>query len=208
MGVSFPTLSLGNTNWTVEAWIWRTTDIDGTGSAVSFGPAGGGFAMVTYWSTGTTYDGYLCVQRGGLWDVCASTRVDSTRWHHLAVTHNTGAGTSTYTFFVDGVLSTAGIVGGAPGAIFPTPAGGNIGAEIGTYNAFFRGLIDEVRISSTVRYTTSFTPAQRFTSDASTLALYEFEERTGTVATDSGPLGYNGTLVGGPTWTTVPSCIH
>lgn len=47
--------------------------------------------------------------------------------------------------------------------------------------AFF-GKIDEVRISDIVRYTSDFTPAETFTSDANTKGLWHFNEAAGSVS--------------------------
>jgi hypothetical protein len=49
----------------------------------------------------------------------------------------------------------------------------------------FNGVIDEFRISNTLRYTGNFTPSQTFTSDASTVALYHFDEGAGQASEDA-----------------------
>lgn len=59
----------------------------------------------------------------------------------------------------------------------------------------FTGRIDEVRISNVIRYTTNFTPAKVFSSDANTLGLWHFDESPGsTTFTDSSGNGH--TLTG------------
>lgn len=63
-------------------------------------------------------------------------------------------------------------------------------------DAFFDGMIDEVRISSVARYTSDFTPQQRFEPDAATEVLYHFDEGTGTVAKDSSLHQRDGKIVG------------
>ncbi|MBA4017129.1 MAG: hypothetical protein C0483_08155 [Pirellula sp.] len=55
----------------------------------------------------------------------------------------------------------------------------------------FEGIIDELRISRTARYSDDFTPAPRFEPDADTLALYHFDEGTGTAAADASGNGYH-----------------
>lgn len=52
--------------------------------------------------------------------------------------------------------------------------------------------IDEVRISDVARYTTTFTPANEFISDADTMLLFKFDADSG--AADSSANGNNGTL--------------
>ena len=61
---------------------------------------------------------------------------------------------------------------------------------------FFTGTIDEVRISTSARYTEDFTPVDRFEADADTLALYHFDEGEGDVLTDSSGNGHHGKIVG------------
>ena len=63
--------------------------------------------------------------------------------------------------------------------------------------------IDEVRISSTARYTAaSYTvPTTAFTADALTVGLYHLDEGTGATAADSSASGNNMSLQGDPEWT-------
>ena len=61
----------------------------------------------------------------------------------------------------------------------------------------FAGLIGEVRISSTARYTEDFTPEPRFDSDQNTLALYHFDDiDTPGTLTDSSGNDNHGTIHG------------
>ncbi|MFT5584007.1 MAG: hypothetical protein ACI9VR_001591 [Cognaticolwellia sp.] len=63
-------------------------------------------------------------------------------------------------------------------------------------NAGFEGVIDNVRISSVVRYDDSFKPAfEPFIADLDTTALWTFDEGGGEVAADSAGQ-YDGTLIG------------
>ena len=61
---------------------------------------------------------------------------------------------------------------------------------------FFKGTIDEVRVSKVARYDKDFTPAKRFEPDADTLALYHFDEGAGDVLKDSSGNGHHGKIVG------------
>ena len=65
---------------------------------------------------------------------------------------------------------------------------------------YYRGVIDEVRISHAVRYTKEFVPQRRFQPDDRTTALYHFDEGQGTRLTDHSGNGYHGTIHGA-TWT-------
>jgi subtilisin family serine protease len=58
------------------------------------------------------------------------------------------------------------IGGYLPGLEFPPPG-------------IFKGYVDEVRISSVVRYPTNFIPERRFVPDEATVALYHFDEPAG-----------------------------
>ena len=60
----------------------------------------------------------------------------------------------------------------------------------------FKGAIDELRISKSIRYATDFTPALRHEADADTLALYHFDEGFGKVLGDASGNGRNGRIIG------------
>lgn len=134
--------------------------------------------------------------------LCSTSRVDDDRWHHVAVTRS--ASTGEIVLFVDGVREAE--VAGPPGdvsypdgAVPESECGGQpctgsdpyfvIGAEkhdAGPQFPSYRGLVDELRLSTTLRYTGDFTPPRaRFSSDPDTAALYHFDEGTGTVLIDS-----------------------
>lgn len=51
----------------------------------------------------------------------------------------------------------------------------------------FQGLVDEVRISNTVRYTEDFEPQREFVSDRQTIALYHFDAHPRGILFDSSP---------------------
>ncbi|WP_417851257.1 LamG-like jellyroll fold domain-containing protein [Thalassoglobus sp.] len=69
--------------------------------------------------------------------------------------------------------------------------------EIGGHDGSrFKGSIDEIRISKTLRYQTDFIPQNELTSDEETLALYHFNEGTGNTLKDSSGNGHNGKIVG------------
>lgn len=62
------------------------------------------------------------------------------------------------------------------------------------------GVIDEVRISTVVRYGANFNPQTVFVPDMSTVALYHFDEGQGAIAHDASGNGNDGTIHGA-TWT-------
>jgi len=116
--------------------------------------------------------------------ICSDTPIADDTWHHVALTR---AADGRLRIFVDGRPSGDGR--GAPGDISyrsgrATPYGADptlvFGAEkhdAGSEYPSFNGWLDEVRISSTVRYTVPFMPARvPFSPDGQTVALYHFDE--------------------------------
>lgn len=87
--------------------------------------------------------------------------------------------------------------------------GGTIGVQRqadGVLSKYFRGVIDEVRISQSARYLEEFVPDKRLKADEATLALYHCGEELGTGLTDSSKHLHHGKVVA-TKWvrTTVPS---
>lgn len=75
-----------------------------------------------------------------------------------------------------------------------------VGGQNSAYK--YRGAIDEVRVSNVARYTSNFSPpGDPFTLDSNTIALYHFDEGSGTSAADSSGNGFDLTLNGGTGWT-------
>jgi hypothetical protein len=139
-------------------------------------------------------------------------------WHHIAVTRNSSTGE--VRLFVDGFLDAVGTGPtsninyntGRPTAYPNSDPFIVLGAEkhdAGAAYPSFNGHMDELRISTTIRYSANFTPAvAAFVTDASTAGLYHFNEGTGTVAGDvsgaSGGPSYGVLNIGGspagPVW--------
>jgi hypothetical protein len=154
--------------------------------------------------------------------VCSPGSVLDGQWHHIAVTRTL---TGTMRIFVDG--TPAGTFNGPSGNI-SYPDGANdsgcpvrpcvesnpfivLGAEkhdAGTPYPAFDGFMDELRLSTTIRYTGTFTPSSTpFSMDAQTAALYHFDDGSGTTLSDANNNQSPGVLrVGGnpagPIWST------
>jgi hypothetical protein len=155
--------------------------------------------------------------------LCGVTPVVDGAWHHVAVTRD--GGTGTISLFVDGVLDRT--IGGPGGDLSyndsrPTSYPNSdpflvIGAEkhdAGPAYPSYAGLVDEVRLSSVVRYAASFVrPGGPFSTDLETIALYHFDEGpvgacTGAVLDSSGATGgpsdgvcsYGGSAPAGPVY--------
>jgi hypothetical protein len=167
------------------------------------------------------------VDNAAIATLCGSRGVLDGQWHHVAITRSTAG---EIRLFVDGQAD--GSIGGVAGDLSypdngqpdPSRCGGGcpndpflvIGAEkhdAAPGQLAFNGLIDELRLSTNLRYTGNFTPsATPFSSDGNTAALYHFDEATsgncttGTVIGDSASGGASpgvcrfGGSPGGPAW--------
>jgi concanavalin A-like lectin/glucanase superfamily protein len=126
--------------------------------------------------------------------ICGATMVANNQWHHVAVTRRVSDGQ--LQVFVDGNIDAIGT--GPTGDVsyrdgrstpFPNDPFLVIGAEkhdAGPSYPSYSGWIDEVRISTVVRYTGPFTPPSApFVTDAATAALYHFDEGMGDVVGDT-----------------------
>ncbi|RRR73918.1 MAG: LamG domain-containing protein, partial [Candidatus Viridilinea halotolerans] len=133
--------------------------------------------------------------------LCGNIPVTDGQWHHIAFTRN--ATTGQMSIFVDGQL--AGQATGPTGRIDyrtgRTTSYPNsdpflvLGAEKHDVagSLYYTGLLDDLRISNIVRYTSNFTrPSAPHPNDANTAALYRFDEGSGTMIGDSA------TTPGGP----------
>jgi hypothetical protein len=129
----------------------------------------------------------------------ASTIPAIQSWHHIAAT----LGNGTLTLFVDGVATGSGAYGASIGN---STGSLNIGGLIrdGSWHPPINGYIGDVRISSTDKYPTNFTPASTLTTQSDTLALWHLNEGTGTVANDSGPNSLIGSVQGTTQWVLAP----
>ena len=128
---------------------------------------------------GTVAEGGLVTSSTGAWS-------DNT-WTHVAVVKS-GSGTGNVKMYIDGSL--AGTSSGESSSTILGNAGDlNIGrqesASAGTN--YLNGYMDEIRISNTARYTSSFTPSTTaFTADANTLLLIHSDFNGGIGADSSG----------------------
>ena len=114
--------------------------------------------------------------------------INTGQWYHIAVV----LGASGFKLFFDGIS-----IFEDPSwtqALYETRGKGAIGTNIDgcedelwdAPKEFFKGRIDEIRISKVRRYETNFTvPTAAFTSDTDTVALWHFDETSGNIALDS-----------------------
>ncbi len=151
--------------------------------------------------------------------ICGARPVLDDAWHHVAVERRRSDGRMW--IWVDGILDAE--ADGPDGDVsYPDealPAAPNdpylvFGAEkhgFGTSSSSYAGYLDEIRVSTVLRYTGSFTrPRHPFAPDADTAALYRLDEGSGDLVADAsaaagGPShGWRGESPGGsvsgPEW--------
>jgi len=176
------TLNLSTTAYTIEAWIYpesgstyrRLMDYDTTTAA-----------WKVYMTSATTL--VIKVNDSG----SASTTVTPETWQHVAFVY----ASSTMSIYVDGVKTYSSAYSYKPSGTNPF----YIGAASGC-GAQWSGAIGPIRLSNTARYTDTFTPEWGWTTDSSTVGLWNMTEGSGTTLYDSSSNANNGTLTGGPSW--------
>jgi hypothetical protein len=161
---------------------------------------------------------------GGDRTICGTSSVVDDRWHHVSVQRRRSDGWMW--LHVDGRLEAQadgpdGDISypdnGVPGNFCGGPCIGSdpylvLGAEKHDAGASFpsySGWMDELRLSTVLRYASDFTVSQQpYIADAQTAALFHFDEGAGDVVGDSAPGGasagmrrYGGSPAG-PEWST------
>jgi hypothetical protein len=193
----------------IDRALWESTDHGFYGLALFGG------------STGRLSFG---VFKGGAWDagLCGSRNVADGQWHHVAITRS--ASTGQIRLYVDGALD--GQASGPPGNVSyrdgqPSRVPSYINNNVENYLVFgaekfdadntrypsFNGSLDEMRYSTTIRWTAPFTrPSAPHAVDAATAALYHFDENSGDTINDArgqspGVRRFGGAGIPGPAWT-------
>jgi hypothetical protein len=196
VGNAMNTALTGTHTITVEAWCYLTsysflpTAVGNYGSGMQFLLRVDGNRPAFWVDNG-----------GGFRVVNGGTTAPLNTWTHLAGVWNG----SVLTVYINGVLDgTAAVVGGAFNA---TTNPVRIGASL--LSESWDGRLDDVRIWSAARTATEISTNMAGCLPGTSpglLALYYFEEGTGTSVADLTGHGYNGTLVSSPAWTTGLGC--
>lgn len=150
--------------WTIELWMYATS----IPNNATFCWSGSGSMYLRYSGTSNTVIAYVSSGGGVGWNIMAGSGTVAApinQWNHLALVF-TG---SAYMLFVNGQISVNTTNSSIADAnIWPNFILSNNGSG-------FVGYIDEFRISSTARYTNTFTvPATDFAMDAMTIVLNKF----------------------------------
>ncbi len=231
-----PPLDVGAAEMTVEFWVKGSAADNSAAELPCIGTTDWNAGNVVLDATRKIGDGYGVALFAGKPYVhvalgrdaaliCGGTSVLDDAWHHVAVQRSASSGQ--VWLFVDGQVQAVafGPVGDISVADDATPASDCgpeanpqpcendpylvIGAEkhdLGPQNPSLSGSVDELRVSTVMRYEGNFTPqTRRFAADESTVGLYHFDEGTGTVlGDDSGNETHGELLVGGspagPEW--------
>ena len=158
--------------------------------------------------------------------ICGTTSVVDGNWHHVVIQRRRSDGLMQ--IYVDGFIDAEadgpnGDISYPDNAVPGNHCNGRcydsdpylvIGAEkhdAGAAYPSYAGLIDEMRISNTLRYSGTFNrPTAPFVRDANTLALYHFDEGSGQIVHDDlqtvdgprdGVIRFGGNPIG-PVWVT------
>jgi hypothetical protein len=117
-------------------------------------------------------------------------------WNHVALVYQSA--TNTMSIYLNGTLNASGAITLRPSDLGATDENWFGQSQFHPFafgDPYFNGAIDEFRISTVARYTSNFTPYPvQFTSDASTRALYHFNETSGQTVLDASSNALNGFL--------------
>jgi concanavalin A-like lectin/glucanase superfamily protein/N,N-dimethylformamidase beta subunit-like protein/Big-like domain-containing protein len=177
---------------TVEAWIKTEAANTQQGIVERYGTPGrnlnGGYALRLL-ANGKL--GFYTLSDGGyLYDFLqGSTTVTTSVWHHVAGVFDGGQ----MRVYLDGVLDGAKSSTLAP-AIGTTNL--MIGARGDDATKFFKGLIDEVRLTAGALYVTNFVPSIRLSANGNTRGLWRFESLQNNQVLDSSCHANNGSIQG------------
>jgi len=187
----------GGVDFTVEAWL-RPDAFAADAAVVSKRAAGSDNG----WHLAVNASGrpFFQVSIGANPSLVAGGALTVGQWHHVALVYDSGSGLGT--FFIDGAPDSSGPLPSPNAAASPDLLVGSDGAGVGDA---WDGLIDDIRISSVARYGITFIPDTSLSSDADTLALWGFEEGSGSTVHDGSANGHDGFMIGG-TFSTDSTC--
>ena len=177
---------------TIECWIFN----NGTQNSFAELLKKDSQFILRFGTNGTKIESHLWTSDTSNKELISSNVIPTGQWNHLALTYG-GTNSELWVNGVkDGTTALTGTISNASNSV-------TIGSN-GSNGELFKGTMDELRISSSVRYTGTFTPTREpFTPDSDTVALYHFDETSGTTADNAeGTAALDGTLGGtfNPTW--------
>lgn len=182
-------LDIAGSAFTMEAWIFPTGAQNGDGIIIN--------KEDSYEMALRAGDSFMFAIQAGAWDWFGGGKPTMNEWHHVAVTYD---GTLTQGW-IDGQEAPAGTQANNVD-LGPSDAPFQIGRRVCCGTTPFLGIIDEVRVSDVVRYTSNFAlPTAEFATDANTVVLWHLNEGSGGAVADASTNGNDGQLEGAPRWT-------
>lgn len=141
-----------SSSFTVEYWIRATsfTQAPTTGAPVVVGnmtPT----SATNYWSFGPISNGTVRFYyfNGSTVTLTTAGTISTSIWTHLAFVNNANS----LTIYIDGVAAATGAISGTPQSSTGTPF------AVGQFNnTGYAGYIDDLRLTTSARYTANFTP--------------------------------------------------
>ncbi|MEK7129563.1 MAG: LamG-like jellyroll fold domain-containing protein, partial [Patescibacteria group bacterium] len=201
-------LNVTGTTITVDAWIKSdaTSYVDIpiiVSKWVNGGSAGNQFALIVNGASGCVAMFGTDTGSAAATYATGTTNVCDGKWYHLAGVQD---GTSVR-IYVNGKQENSNT---PVNTMTSQTTNATIGNKSGlAANQWWNGKIDEIRISNSARYSSSFTPSYRFKEDANTVALWHFDEGENNTCSggtndvcDSSSNGYDGAETSTPTWVT------
>ncbi|PIZ45888.1 hypothetical protein COY32_04510, partial [candidate division WWE3 bacterium CG_4_10_14_0_2_um_filter_41_14] len=197
-------IGLESVDFSVEAWVYLEPNLTGNNTIVWKGDYGykRGYLMRVVVTSGLYYlQGWLGDGTSNIL-VTSGQAMSSGAWHHVAYVRD---GTAPLRLYIDGFEPSSYSAQGNGANVSSNWEKAFIGTEgnatVPVQN-FYKGLIDEIRVSNTVRYTSNFTPSTSpFVPDEYTKLLLHFDEngddpRNTGKAIDSSGNGNHGTITG------------
>lgn len=185
-------------NLTLEFWYKQTGGADETIAGTEYFASG--FHVQNDWGKflGTVGGSIHSVSVGGNWQT-PTVIIQQNQWYHVAMIYDSAV--NQLRFYLNGQLAlykndTAGTILHNNDIVINrhTWDGGGMSSRLSGY-------IDELRISSSVRYISNFEPPTRsFNKDASTLLLCHFNEGSGSTIIDVSGNSINGNVIGTMNW--------
>jgi Concanavalin A-like lectin/glucanases superfamily len=193
-------MQFADTTFTIDFWMKNGTSDANTRYIIAKQVGTGGWGLNI--SNGTTLTFKMNNSSSSSNSFASSSYPADSQWHHVAViatTSTTVTTGNTVQMYVDGApISVTATY--SNGVFYSTNSdlvtiGTNAANNAATQH--FNGGLDEIRVSSGTRFTSSFTPSRRSVIDGTTLALWHFDEGSGTTTADSSGNSYTATLYTG-----------
>lgn len=175
-------------DYTIEAWVYRTASVPGGGSGGSIPTLAGNMAgnsPTSHWAFGVVGSTLrFAYSNGAVVTVDSTATIALDQWTHIAMTHVSG----TIALYVNGIADTTAAVSGTP-----TFNAAGVGFAIGQHDAISGGYyFDQLRSSKIARYTATFTvPNESFYGFLAAAgsgpgnALFEFDGDTSNSGEDT-----------------------